>query len=53
MQTQEGLQNKYSKLTKSEITIKNTHLAVGVGIIFGCGVAAGWLLSYWGFFFVR
>jgi hypothetical protein len=52
MQEQNGLQNKYRNMTSSETTLKNTHMAVGVGIIFGCGVICGWILVLWGILYV-
>jgi hypothetical protein len=33
-----------------DVELKNLHVALGAGLIFGVGVFMGWLLTAWGVF---
>jgi hypothetical protein len=34
----------------NDMELKNVHVAIGVGLIYGVGVVSGWLLTIWGIF---
>jgi hypothetical protein len=33
-----------------DVELTNIHIAVGAGLLFGVGVACGWMLTIWGIF---
>jgi hypothetical protein len=33
-----------------DVELKNIHIAIGAGLLYGVGVISGWLLTIWGIF---